>query len=168
MLTGSAWTNAPGLCSARTLLITSPVSFRDLSPKNPPPSNKGKTHGSRNVKRNRADQADDSTGWSRAFWKHKGNSLALLRVYEELKTKESSNILATWCEEPTRWKRPWCWERPRAGREEGDIGWDGWTASPTQLMGLWANSERWQRTGQLGLPQSTGTHRAGLNLGTKQ
>ena len=25
----------------------------------------------------------------------------------------SSNILATWCEEPTHWKRPWCWERRR-------------------------------------------------------
>ena len=23
----------------------------------------------------------------------------------------SSNILATWCEELTHWKRPWCWER---------------------------------------------------------
>ena len=23
----------------------------------------------------------------------------------------SSNTLATWCEEPTHWKRPWCWER---------------------------------------------------------
>ena len=23
----------------------------------------------------------------------------------------SSDILATWCEELTHWKRPWCWER---------------------------------------------------------
>ena len=23
-----------------------------------------------------------------------------------------SNTLATWCKEPTHWKRPWCWERP--------------------------------------------------------
>ena len=29
----------------------------------------------------------------------------------------SSNTLATWCEEPTHWKRPWCWERLRAWRE---------------------------------------------------
>ena len=27
----------------------------------------------------------------------------------------SSNILATWCEEATHWKRPWYWERLRAG-----------------------------------------------------
>ena len=25
------------------------------------------------------------------------------------------------------WKRPWCWERLRAGGEEGDKGWDGWS-----------------------------------------
>ena len=26
----------------------------------------------------------------------------------------SSNILATWCNELTQWKRPWCWERLKA------------------------------------------------------
>ena len=35
------------------------------------------------------------------------------------------NTLATWCEELTHCKRPWCWERLRAGGE-GDRGWDGW------------------------------------------
>ena len=37
----------------------------------------------------------------------------------------SSNTLATWwCKELTHWKKPWRWERLRAG-EEGDIrGWD--------------------------------------------
>ena len=40
--------------------------------------------------------------------------------------------LAIWCEELTHWKRPWCWERLRAGGEGDDRGWDGWTASPTQ------------------------------------
>ena len=34
-------------------------------------------------------------------------------------TNLSSNILATWCEELTHWKRrPWCWERLRAKGEE--------------------------------------------------
>ena len=37
----------------------------------------------------------------------------------------NSHTLATWCEELTHLKRPWCWERLRAG--EGDNrGWDGW------------------------------------------
>ena len=30
----------------------------------------------------------------------------------------NSNTLATWCEELTHLKRPWCWERLRAGGEE--------------------------------------------------
>ena len=39
----------------------------------------------------------------------------------------NSNPLATWCEELTHLKRPWCWERLKAG-EEGDaenemVGW---------------------------------------------
>ena len=43
------------------------------------------------------------------------------------RTNWSSNILVTWCKEPTH-KRPWCWERLRA-EEEGISGWDGWMAS---------------------------------------
>ena len=37
----------------------------------------------------------------------------------------NSNTLATWCEELTHWKRPWCWERLRAGGEGDHRGWDG-------------------------------------------
>ena len=43
----------------------------------------------------------------------------------------SSNSLGTWSEESTHWKRPWCWERLKAGREGGNRGWDGWMTSPT-------------------------------------
>ena len=63
----------------------------------------------------------------------------------------SSNTLATWCEEPTHWKRPWCWERLRAGGEGDDRGWDGWMASLTQWRWVWANSGRCWRTGQPGV-----------------
>ena len=39
----------------------------------------------------------------------------------------NSNTLATWCEELTHWKRPWCWERWRReekGTTEDEIvGW---------------------------------------------
>ena len=51
---------------------------------------------------------------------------------EGLMLKQNSNILATWCEELTHLKRPWCWERLKAGGEGDDRGWDGWMASPTQ------------------------------------
>ena len=45
-------------------------------------------------------------------------------------------------EELTHWKRPWCWERWRAGGERDNRGWDGWMASPTQWTRVWANSGR--------------------------
>ena len=32
-------------------------------------------------------------------------------------------------QEPTHWKRPWCWERLRPGGERGNRGWDGWMAA---------------------------------------
>ena len=54
----------------------------------------------------------------------------------------SSNILATGCEDPTHWKRPWCWERLTAGGEGGGRGWDGWMASLTQWTWVWINSRR--------------------------
>ena len=46
------------------------------------------------------------------------------------------NTLATWWEELAHWKRPWCWERLKAGEEGDDRGWDGWMASPTQWIWL--------------------------------
>ena len=66
--------------------------------------------------------------------------------------------LATWCEELTHLKRPWCWERLKA--EEGDNrGWDGWMASPTQWTWVWINSESWWWTGRPGVLQSMGSQR---------
>ena len=32
-----------------------------------------------------------------------------------IKREGIQKALATWCEEPIHWKRPWCWERLRAG-----------------------------------------------------
>ena len=59
------------------------------------------------------------------------------------------NTLATWCEELTHWKRPWCWERLRAGGEGDDREWDGWMASPIQWSWVWVSS--WSCDGQGGL-----------------
>ena len=47
--------------------------------------------------------------------------------------------MATWCEELTHWKRPWCWEGLGAGGEGDDRGWDGWMASPTWWAWVWVN-----------------------------
>ena len=62
----------------------------------------------------------------------------------------SSNTLATWCEELTRLKRPWCWERLREGGEGDDRGWDSWMASPTQWTWVWVNCGSWWWTGKPG------------------
>ena len=71
------------------------------------------------------------------------------------------NIVATWCEELTRRKRPWCWERVRAGGEGDARGWDGWMASLTQWTWAWANSGRQWSVGNPGMLQSMGSERAG-------
>ena len=55
----------------------------------------------------------------------------------------NSNTLATWCEELTHLKRPWCWEKLKAGGERDDRGWDGWMASLTQWTWVWVNSWSW-------------------------
>ena len=61
----------------------------------------------------------------------------------------SSNTLATSCKELTHWKRNWCWERLKAGREGGHRGWDGCMASSTQWTWVQANSEvKWSEVAQ--------------------
>ena len=54
----------------------------------------------------------------------------------------NSNTLANWCEEPTHWKRSWCWEILRAGGEGNDREWGGWMVSPTQWTWVWASPGR--------------------------
>ena len=81
---------------------------------------------------------------------------------------ETPILWPTWCEELTHWKRPWYWERLRAGREGGNREWDGWTASPTQCSWVWAGSRRQRRTGKPGMKQSMGSQRAGHDLATEQ
>ena len=68
----------------------------------------------------------------------------------------NSNTLASW-EELTHLKRPWCWERLKAG-EEGDNRWDGWMASPTQWTWVWVNSWSWWWTGRPGVLRYRCTH----------
>ena len=54
----------------------------------------------------------------------------------------SSGTLAIWWEEPTHWKRPWCWERLKVGEERANRGLIGWMALLTQWTWVWVNSER--------------------------
>ena len=68
---------------------------------------------------------------------------------------------------PTRWKRPWCWERLKAKGEGGNRGWGGWMASPTHWTWVWASSRRQWRTGKPSVLQSMGLQRVRYNLTTE-
>ena len=73
----------------------------------------------------------------------------------------NSNTLATWCEELTYLKRPWCWERLKVGGEGDDRGWDGWMASRTQGTWVWVGSVCWWLTGRPAMLLSMGLQRVG-------
>ena len=77
---------------------------------------------------------------------------------------QSSNTLATWCEGRTPWKRPWCWERLKAGRE-GDVEYE--MASPSRWTWVWASSGSWWRIGKPGMLQSMGSQRVGHDWATE-
>ena len=65
-------------------------------------------------------------------------------------------------EELPHWKRPWCWERLKAGGEEHNRGWEGWMASPTRWTWVWVNSWSWSWwTGRTGILQTMGWQRVG-------
>ena len=71
----------------------------------------------------------------------------------------NSNTLATWCKELTHLKRPWCWERLKAGGEGDNRGWDGSMASLTQWTWVWVSSGSWWWMGRPGMLQSMGSQR---------
>ena len=67
----------------------------------------------------------------------------------------------------THLKRPWCWERLKAGGEGDDRGWDGWVASPTLWTWVWVSSGSWWWTGKPGVLQSVGSQRVGHDWATE-
>ena len=83
----------------------------------------------------------------RAPWTARGTKQS---IFKEINLKYSwkdnakAEAAILWpLEQPTHWKRLWCWERLRAGGEGDDRGWDGWMAPPTQWTWTWANTRRW-------------------------
>ena len=63
----------------------------------------------------------------------------------------------------THLKRPWCWERLKAGGEGDDRGWDGWMASLTQWTWVWVNSGSWSWTGRSGVVHGVSKSRTQLS-----
>ena len=98
---------------------------------------------------------------SRVAWTSRRSNKSILKEInleyslEGLMLKLKLQYLATWCDELTHLKRPWCQERLRAG-EGDDRGWDGWMASPTRWTWVWVNSRSWWWTGRSGMLQSMG------------
>ena len=74
---------------------------------------------------------------------------------------ETPILWPTWGKELTHWKRPWCWERWKAGGEGDDRGWDGWMASLTRWTWVWVNSGSGWWTGRPAVLQSMGSQRVG-------
>ena len=64
---------------------------------------------------------------------------SLVGLMLKLKLQYFSHLM----EELTHWKRPWCWERLKAGGERDDRGWDDWMASLSKWMWVWVNSGSW-------------------------
>ena len=80
---------------------------------------------------------------------------------EGLMLSWNSNTLATWWEELTHLKRPWCWERLRTGGEGDHRGWDGWMAASTRCTWVWVDSRSWWWTGRPGVLWFMGLQRVG-------
>ena len=108
--------------------------------------------------------------WKRPLrvpWTARGSNHSILKEIspeyslEGLMLKLKLQYSTTWCEELTHLKRPWYWERLKAGGEADDRGWDGWMASPTQWTRVWVNSGSWWWIGKPGVLQSMGLQRVG-------
>ena len=67
----------------------------------------------------------------------KGNQSWIFNVRTEAESE--TPYFGHLMKELTHWKRPWFWERLKAG-EGDDRGWDGWMASLNPLTWVWASS----------------------------
>ena len=130
-------------------------SWRDLKFQGPYTENESSDPGSKNSLLLEQGGVSDRQTWGRervryAVWEARARRKSTLNIHwKDWCWSWSSNILATWWEEPTHWKRPRCWERLMEGREGDDRGWNGWMASLTQWPWVWTNSGTQWRTGSL-------------------
>ena len=75
-------------------------------------------------------------------WTIRGSNQSILKISPEYSMEGLILKLKLQCfghlmGELTHWKRPWCWERLKMGREGDDRGWDGWMASLTRWIWVW-------------------------------
>ena len=115
----------------------------------------------------------------------RSNCQHLLDHWQSKRVPEKHLLLLYWLcqslcvdhnEDPTYLKRPWCWERLKAGGEGDDRGWDGWMASPTWWTCIWhvhgsltwwTCPGSWWLTAKPGVLQSMGSQRVGHGWATE-
>ena len=97
----------------------------------------------------------------------KGNQSWIFIGRTDAEAKTPIQYLAIWWKEPTDWKRPWYWARLKAGGEGDARGWNGWMASLTRWIWVWASSGSWWRTGNPGVLQSMGSQKVGHGWATE-
>ena len=104
-------------------------------------------------------------GWRRLLrvpWTARRSNLSILKeinpeyLLEELMLKLKLQYFSPLLRRTNSWKKPWCWERLKAGGEGDNRGLDGWMASLTQKTWVWVNSRDWWWTGRPGVLQSMG------------
>ena len=104
----------------------------------------------------------------RVLWTARRSNQSILKEsnpgysLEGLILKLKLQYFGTWCRELTHLKRPWCWERLKAGGESDDRGWDWWMASLIQWTRVWENSRSWWWTGRPSVLQSMVSQRVRL------
>ena len=106
----------------------------------------------------------------RVLWTARRSSQSILKEISPEYSSEGLMLklkLQYWCKELTHWKRPWCWERLKAGGEGDDRGWNGWMASLTQWRWVWVSSGNWWWTGKPGVLQPMGSQSIGHSWATE-
>ena len=104
----------------------------------------------------------------RVPWTVRRSNQSIIKEISPLYSLEGLMLkLASWCKELNHLKRPWCWERLRAGGKGDDRGWDGWMASLTQWTWVWVDSRSWWWTGRPGVLQSMEWQRVGHDWATE-
>ena len=85
------------------------------------------------------------------------------------RTNAEAETPVLWAPDVKNWllKRPWCWERWKAGGDRDDRGWDGWMASPTLWTWVWVDSGSWWWTGRPGVLRFMGWQRVGHDWATE-
>ena len=97
----------------------------------------------------------------------RSNQSILKEISPEYSLEELMLKLKPRCEELTHLKRPWCWERLKAGGEGDDRGWDGWMASLTRCTWVWSSCGSWWWTGKPDMLRFMGLRRVGHDWETE-